>query len=70
MGKKRTRHDVLFREMMRLPAFRRWFARTHLDPADAAELDLERLEPVPENFSRMQQTVVPDCVLRAPLKRA
>ncbi|MEM7494752.1 MAG: Rpn family recombination-promoting nuclease/putative transposase [Myxococcota bacterium] len=67
---KRTRHDTLFREMLRLPAFRRWFVRTHLDPADGAELDLDKLEPVPENFTRMHKTVVPDCVLRAPLRRA
>ncbi|MEM7495758.1 MAG: Rpn family recombination-promoting nuclease/putative transposase, partial [Myxococcota bacterium] len=70
MAKKRTRHDTLFREMMRLPAFRRWFARTHLDPADEAELDLDGLELMPESFTRAHKTVVPDCVLRAPLKRA
>ncbi|MEM7495357.1 MAG: Rpn family recombination-promoting nuclease/putative transposase, partial [Myxococcota bacterium] len=69
MAKKRTRHDTLFREMMRLPSFRRWFARTHLDPADVVELDLSKLELMPESFTRMHKTVVPDCVLRAPLRR-
>ncbi|MEM7494639.1 MAG: Rpn family recombination-promoting nuclease/putative transposase [Myxococcota bacterium] len=67
---KRTRHDTLFHEMLRLAAFRCWFARTHLDPADVAEMDLNRLEPMPESFMRSHKIVVPDCVLRAPLKRA
>ncbi len=66
----RNRHDVLYRAMMRSPSFRRWFLLTHMDPADLAEIDLDGLETVSETFTRMHQTVVPDFVLRVPLKRA
>lgn len=55
---------------MRLASFRQWFVLIHLDPADVAELDVDRLEPLPESFTRAHKTVVSDCVLRAPLRRA
>ena len=67
---KHTRHDRFFREMMRFPSFQKAFIAFHVPAKIIAPVNLHKLEPVPESFARANKTIVPDCILRAPFKKA